>query len=58
MAEAVLTKWGATGAIRAFYAALQRWGATAPAAEIPDVSEARHMARIRRVVPMKSEARS
>ena len=32
MAEAVLTKWGATGAIRAFYAALQRWGATAPAA--------------------------
>ena len=58
MAEAVLTKWGATGAIRAFYAALQRWGATAPAAHIPDVSEARHMARIRRVVPMKSEAHS
>ena len=49
---------GRYGAIRAFYAALQRWGATAPAAQIPDVSEARHMARIRRVVPMKSEARS
>ena len=58
MAEAVLTKWGATGAIRAFYAALQRWGATASAADIPDIAEARHMARIRRVVPMKSEAHS
>ena len=58
MAEAVLTKWGATGAIRAFYAALQRWGATAPAAQIPDVSEGRHIARMQRVVPMKSEAHS
>jgi hypothetical protein len=58
MAEAVLTKWGATGAIRAFYSALQRWGATAPATQIPDVSEGRHIARMQRVVPMKSGALS
>ena len=56
MAEAVIAKWGATGAIRAFYAALQRWGATAPATQIPDVGEARHLARMRRVLPMKPEA--
>lgn len=53
MAEAVIAKWGATGAIRGFYAARQRRGATAPAAQIPDVAEARHMARMRRVLPMK-----
>ena len=59
MAEAVIAQWGATGAIRGFYAALQRWGATAPASQLPDVAEGRHMARMRRVVPVQQpEARS
>jgi hypothetical protein len=53
MAEAVIEKWGATGGIRAFYVALRNFGlSNPPVSQIPDVAEARHVAAMRKVVPV------